>query len=230
MSTLTEQFAAVRKSQVEAQIDFFQSFTAKALESAQKLVALNLSVTRASIEKSSATAAELMSAKDPRDLFALAKHSQESINSLMAYNRALVALATGAGATLAKAAVPEAPEPKAPALALVKPAAEPESMPAAADMVAPVAAPELAQSEPVALEAAPLPSPAKPIAKAISKDAAGPVVAKPAAAPVPAASKKVVVTGIKPVDATPPPAPASRKPAVSQQQLDLPSAKAKKKK
>ena len=230
MSTLTEQFSAARKSQVEAQIDFFQSFTANALESAQKLMALNLSVSRASIEKSSAAAAELLTVKDPRDLFALAKHSQESINSLVAYNRTLVAIATGAGATLAKAAVPVAPESTAPSLALVKPTPEPESTPATAELVAPVAEPEPAQSEPAALEAAPLPSAAKPIAKAISKDAAGPAVAKPAAAPVPAAAKKVVVTGLKPVDATPPPAQASGKPALSQQQPDLPTAKAKKKK
>ena len=224
MSTLTEQFSAARKSQVEAQINFFQNYTAKAFESAQKIIALNLSVSRASMEKSSAAVVELLAAKDPRDLFALTHRTQESIDNLLAYNRELMAIAAGAGAALAAAPVPATAESKAPALALVKP----EPQVAAPAFVAPAAEPEVAA--PAAVTAAPPEAQVKPIAKAVAKAAPKAAAAKPAAAPIPApAAKPLAVSGIKPVAATPPPAPVSGKPA-AQQQLDLPAAKSKKKK
>lgn len=256
MSTLPEQFSAVRKSQVEAQISFFQNFTAKSIESVQKLVALNLSVSRASMEKSSAAVAQLLTVKDPRDLFALTNTTQESLTGVLAYSRQLMAIATGTGAALADSAIKAMPEVDI-ALALVKDAveevasavefAEPEAEPttelqpepqpepqpelATAEFVAPVAEPEPAVVEIVtATPAAPPKAEATPIAKAISQAASKVVAAKPAAAPVPAAKKATVVTGIKPVEASPPPAPVSGKPATAQQQLDLPAAKAKKRK
>lgn len=234
MSTLPEQFSAVGKSQVESQINFFQNFTAKAFESAQKIVALNVSLSRASLEKSSAAVSDLLAAKDPRDLFALTKRTQEGIDSLLAYNRALVAIATGATVTLAEQVAEIAP----PSLALVKPAplaqakpepqaqpaplaqsepqAQPEPPAAAPAFVAPVAAPDVAAPATVtATPAAPPEAQATPIAKAVSKTTTKAVAAKPAAAPFPAATKPLTVTGIKPVDAAPPPAPVSGKPALS---------------
>ena len=252
MSTLPEQFSAVRKSQVEAQISFFQNFTAKSIESVQKLVALNLSVSRASMEKSSAAVAQLLTVKDPRDLFALTNTTQESLTGVLAYSRQLMAIATGTGAALADSAIKAMPEVDI-ALALVKDAveevasavefAEPEAEPktelqpepqpelATAEFVAPVAEPEPAVVEIVtATPAAPPKAEATPIAKAISQAASKVVAAKPAAAPVPAAKKATVVTGIKPVEASPPPSPVSGKPTTAQQQLDLPAAKAKKRK
>ncbi len=235
MSTFTEQISAVRKSQVEAQLNFFQNFTAKAVESAQKIMALNLSVSRASMEKSSAAMADMLTAKDPRDLFALTKRTQESIDTILAYNRELVAIATGAAAENVAAA-----DESKPALALVKaaPAAPTvpteafEPAPPVAAFVAPVAEPEIA-APPVATAtpAAPPEAAATPIAKAAGKVVSKTVAAKPAAAPIEADSAKpVVVKGIKPVDATPPSAPVAGKPAIAQQQLDLPAAKTKKKK
>ncbi|MEJ7806202.1 MAG: phasin family protein [Telluria sp.] len=244
MSTLPEQISAASKSQVETQMHFFQNVAAKALESTQKILAFNLAVSRASIEKSSAAMADLFGAKDPRDLFALTKRAQESIDGLMAYNRELVAIATGASTALVQEAVEVVADAKAPARALAKPAPVPEAAaPEAATpelvapaFVAPVAEPEVAALAAVtATPAAPPEAKAKPIAKAVSKVATKAVAAKPAAAPVPApapADKPVLVTGIKPVEATRPPAPVSGKPVVAQQQqqLDLPAAKTKKKK
>ena len=235
MSTLPEQFSAVRKSQVEAQINFFQNFTATSLESVQKLIALNLSVSRASMEKSSAAVTQLLTVKDPRDLFALTNNSQESFNGVLAYSRELFAIATGTGAALAEAAVKVVPELKAASLAQAKPEAQTwtEPAPAAAEFVAPVAEPAPAEAATVtATPAAPPEAEVKPIAKAVGKVASKAVAAKPAAAPVAAAAElaPTVVTGLKPVEASPPPAPVSGTPAIAQQQLDLPAAKTKKKK
>ncbi len=247
MSTLPEQFSAVRKAQLDAQIQFFQNFSARSLESVQQLVALNLTTSRASMEKSAAAVAQLLSVKDPRDLFSLTNSTQESFNGALAYSRAFMAIATGTGAALAEAVVKTVPEPKTPALALVSAAepaptepaptepASPEPVAAVvapvAELVAPVAEPEALIEATVVASAAPVAPPdaeAKPIAKAVNKVVKS-AATQPVSAPVPAA-KPVVVTGIKPVDAAPPPAPVSGKPTLEQQQLDLPAAKSKKKK
>ena len=241
MSTLMEQLSAVRKSQVETQLNFFQNFTARAVESAQKIVALNLNLSRASMEKSSAAMTELLSAKDPRDLFALTKRTQETVDSLLAYNRELLAITTGSSAALVQTAlaatpsVPALPQAFAPEAAAAAAAEAPKPAAAldpvlevpVAEFVAPVAEPEVAAPAPALPETQ---AKVTPMAKAVSKVASKPVAVKPTAAPVPAANKPVVVTGIKPVDAAPPPAPVSGKPALAQQQLELPTAKAKKKK
>ncbi len=234
MSTLPEQFSAVRNSQVEAQIHFFQTVTARSLESVQKLIALNLSVSRASMEKSSAALAQLLTVKDPRDLFALTNNSQDSFNGMLAYSRELFAIATGSGAALADAAVKAVPELKAAPLAQARPETQTWAEAAsAADFVAPVAEAEVTQAATVtATPAAPPEAEPKPIAKAIGKVASKAVAARPAAAPVAAAAEvaPTIVTGLKPVEASPPPAPVSGKPAIAQQQLDLPAAKTRKKK
>ena len=216
MSTLTEQFSAVRKSQVEAQINFFQDYSARAVESVQKILALNLQVSRASVAQSSAAVAELLAVKDPRDLFALTKRSQESFEGMLAYQRQLLAITSSAGAATTPA--PATPEPNTPPLALVKPEPEPELQAAAEEPVAVLAA----AADPVPSAPAALPVKAKPLAKAVSKVAAKPQPAAPVAAPVAPASAPLVVSGIEPVDAAPPP--------LAQQQLDLPPAKGRGKK
>jgi phasin family protein len=190
MSTLTEQFSAVRKSQVEAQINFFQNFAAKAVESAQKFAALNLTVSRASMEKSSAAMAELLDAKDPRDLFALTKRTQETIDGLLAYNRELLAIATGASTALPQTTVQASPEVKTPPLALATsvPAKTPQPELPVAEFVAPLAAPVVVAPAPLVAEAK-----VKPIAKAVSKVVeAKPVVVKTVE------PKPVVVKAVEP--------------------------------
>jgi len=146
MSTLPEQFSAVRKSQVEAQLAFFQNWTTKAVESAEKIIALNLSTTRASMEKSSAAVRQLFTAKDPRDLFALTAQSQENFDGLLAYSRELFSIASGTQAALLQQNTPA----ETPAL-LTAPSVEPF--------------PEVAEVKPVV----------KAVAKGVPKPAAAPV-------------------------------------------------------
>lgn len=211
MSTLTDQFSAARTAQVEAQITFFKEFSSKAVESAGQLIALNLAVTRASVEKSTAAMGQLLTVKDPRDLFALTTQTQAGFDSLLAYGRALAGIASGASFSFTPAAAPAAPAAQ---LAAPQPAAF---------------TPELA----AAPEAEPLPAAeARPIARAASK-AVKSTAARPAAAPVEAAPKKVVVSTLKAVEAAPPPAPVAGTPLIEgkpQQQQELLPAKPKKKK
>lgn len=210
MSTLPEQFSAARKSQVEAQINFFQNYASTAVQNAEKLLALNLSTTRASMEKSSAVVRQLLAVQDPRDLFALTTQTQENFESLLAYGRELFSIASDSQATLLKQAVPViAPSvPQAPAMV---PAEAPKAK----------AAPKAVVAEPLpqTAPAAPAPVKAKPAAKvAVAEGPATPA----AAAPAPVAAAPAVVTSLKAVQAAPP--------AAEPKQLDMLAPKAKKKK
>lgn len=204
MSTLPEQFSAARKSQVEAQINFFQNYASTAVQNAEKLFALNLSTTRASMEKSSAAVRQLLTVQDPRDLFALTTQTQAGFESLLAYGRELFSIASGVQAALLKQELAIAPAPA--------------RLPASGAATLVVEAEQAPKSAP----AAPAATKAKPIARAASKVAAPAQPATPAAAPVPVASSPVVVTSLKAVEAAPPPA--------EPKQLDMPAPKAKKKK
>lgn len=233
MSTLPEQLSAAGKSQLEAQVNFIEQVAASAVANAEQVLALNLSTTRAAMANSSAALRQLLSVKDPRDLLALTTQSQASFERLLAYGRQLFSIASSSPAALLKPAAPViAPahpdEPK-----LVEPA---PNAPKVAPRLVPVApaVPEAhaALVEPVvkSTPAAPHSAKPKPIAKAASKVAAKALLATPAAAPVPASAKPVVVTTLKAVEAAPPPAPVSGKPARESKQLDMLAPKAKKKK
>lgn len=201
MSTLPEQFSAARKSQLEAQITFFQNYASTAVQNAEKLFALNLSTTRASLEKSSAAVRQLLDAQDPRDLLALTTQTQSGFESFLAYGRELFSIASDSQAALLKQAAPVI-APPAPDTAAVAPVEAPETK----------AAPMAAEAElaPKAAPAAPAATKAKPVAKAAARVAA------------PVASGPVVVSSLKAAQAEPPPA--------EPKQLDMLAPKAKKKK
>lgn len=247
MSTLPEQLSAARKSQVDAQLELFRSLSSKAVESAEKVMALNFSAGRASLEKSAAAVRQLLAAKDPRDLLALTTQTQENFETLLAYGSALFSIA-------ASARFPQPPAPAAPTLTLAPP---PAPYVAPAPHLAAVPAPESKQPDeprveaqadasaeanivkPVknAIVAAPpeaepeVPAKAKPIAKAVSKVAPKEEAPAPLAAPLAAvAPSPVTVSGIKPVEAPQPPAPVSGKPAALAKGGDTPPAKGNKKK
>ncbi len=234
MSTLPEQFSAARKAQVETQLDYVRNFTSKVVESTEKVIALNLSTTRAALEKSSATLRQLFSAKDPRDLLTLTAQSQTGFESLLAYGSELFSIASGAQGALLKAAPALAAPQLAPVtqLSAVPPAplaevevdaeveVEPAPVPvAAAPVVAPT--PDLAEeSVPVPEAVAPTPA-----AKAVSEAVAEPEIPVLSAAPVlPESAPELQFSGIEPVEA--------RKPAVQTQdkQLDMLTPKSRKKK
>jgi phasin family protein len=120
MSTFPEQFSAAGKSQVEAQLAFFQNVTAKAVEGAEKIIALNLTTGRASVEKSTAAMRQLLTVRDPRDLLAFTTHSQENFDTLLAYGRELFTIASGTQAAMLKTPAPAPQEVQALAAPVVK--------------------------------------------------------------------------------------------------------------
>ncbi|NHZ98219.1 phasin family protein [Massilia sp. CCM 8734] len=233
MSNLPEQFSAARKAQLEAQLDAFRHFSGKAVENTEKLIALNLKTTRASVEKSTAAIQQLLTAKDPRDLFALTAHSRDGFDTLLAYSRALFGIAGSVrvnapgssilSALAAPAAVRESANDEAHGADDEDYSEDydeqadddSQSESASARGVAPDSHNvHDARDEPIIVslraadepEADPLPlAEATPIARAAASVAAGPVHDTPAAAPLAADDAiQIDVSGIKPVDATPP--------------------------
>lgn len=219
MSPLTEQFSEVRKLQLDTQFNFFHTFTGKAFESAEKIIALNFDASRASLEKSSELVRQMISAKDPRDLLALTRQTQFQFDSLLAYGQQLFGIAAGVAANTATPAA-------APALSLVPPA--PTAQAASDAQMSVVAAVEAVVADEPAAEPDPIAEP-NPVAKAAGKSAELP---KPTAAsfPVPSSSKPIAVAPVKPVEAEPPPAPVSGTPEiVTKQSAAAPSKPVRKK-
>jgi phasin family protein len=230
MSPLSEQFTEARKLQLETQFDFFRNFTGKALESAEKLIALNLGTSRASLEQSSNLVRQMFAIRDPRDLFALTGQTQSQFDSVLSYGRQLFGIATGA----ATAAVPDlaaapAPAPApAPALAAPAPEAVADIAQAAASLFEPAATTPAEPAPARAIDASPVAEPAllveaKPVVEAIpiaeptavAKAVGNPEAIKPSAAsfPVPSSAQPIAVESVKPVEATPPPAQSSGAPS-----------------
>lgn len=214
---LTEATVAARQH-VATQLAFFQALTTRALENAERILALNIQTTRATLDQTSGVVRQLATARDPRDLLVLGAQSQQHLETAMAYSRKLFEITS-------KPAVPASPEPaaaEAPAPAPVAPiVTEPpvivdEPIAQAAPAPDPVVSAIQPSSHPMG-EADPEPAPAmpakaKPIAKAASKVAAAPLdVPHPAASPMPEAGP-VAIPALTPVDAIAEPAspPAKR--------------------
>jgi phasin family protein len=262
MSALPEQFSEAHRLQLDTQFNLISTFAGKAFESVEKIIALNMDASRASMEKSSALMRQMMAVKDPRDLIALTNQTQSQFDSALAYGRQLLGIATdvattpaaaaafmpasvapsaallakvprAAPAPVASKAAPAAPvaskaAPAAPAVSKAAPAAPvvTKAVPAApvASKVAPASvaqAPKvLAASAPVA-DLAPIAEP-NPIAKAVG--AQGSLLTPSAASfPVPSSTKPIAVASVKPVEAAPPHAPVSVKPAVVAKQAAAPA-------
>lgn len=232
MINIPEQLSAARKSQLEAQLNLFTSFSSKAVASAEKIVALNLSLTRDTVAKSTAALCQALSAREPADLLALSSRAPDTLSTLVAYSRDLMAIAAGslAGATdtPAPAAAPKdlafkgAPAAEDSIEQIVELAADAVTAP-----VAPVAQAEIPSASLFEAEAAPAVT-ATPMAKAVGAVGASNGALKSAAAPVPGAERQVKVSGVKPVDAAPPPAPATGTPEVAQHQPAAAKGKRKK--
>lgn len=191
MSSITEQFSAVTKSQLEAQFQIFNSLAHTAVDSAEKLIALHINTTKASVEKSSAAAKKLLDIKDAKELFSASRETPTGIDSLLAYSRELFAIASGAQAELIKSTQGTTlPQLAAPWVAPVAEAAKTAAAPVAEvakTAAAPVAAAVQAATptETAAVLPAAEPAPARAAAPVAALNAEP--AAAPAAAPTTAA-------------------------------------------
>lgn len=217
MTSLPEQLSAASTRQLSAQLDaqfrFFNTFATQALDNASRLMSLNLSASRDSVERSSHTLRQLIEATQPRDLLVLRTHAEEQVRSLFNYGRELANITANAqpfglrtiapeavspvivSSVVREALVSEAPKAAVQAAEKAAEKATEQIKQAAEPIPEPAAAPEpfvVEQAEPIATAAEvqatvleePVPvSEQKPIAKAAGKGAS-----KAAAVPQPLAA------------------------------------------
>jgi phasin family protein len=160
MTSLPEQLSAARKTQLDAQLELLRSLSTQAISSAEQVIALNLSATRASVEQSSEAVKQLLAVRDPRDLLAFGTQTQQQFQQMMDYGRNLFSIAAGAQLGLAKAklfapaagSLAPAPTPAPAAAAAPEPAPAPVAAaapePAPAPVAVPAPAPVAAESQP----------------------------------------------------------------------------------
>ncbi|KQQ33593.1 hypothetical protein ASF61_11005 [Duganella sp. Leaf126] len=208
MSSITEQFSAVTKSQLETQFHVLNSLAHTALDSTEKLLALQLSTTKASVEQSSATARKLLASKDAGEFFCAGREAPTGIDSLLAYGRELFAIASGVQAEWIKStrvtplphAAAAAAAPLAAAAEATAPVAEVPALPALHPATA--AAPRQPDTAPVvAVPAAEAAAPAASIAAAVSAVVHGdePPAPAPLAATVAPTAPEAIQPGLKPI-------------------------------
>jgi phasin family protein len=97
MFQIPEQFASAGKAQLEAQLSLISSFTNRAIEQIEKIIALQLSTSQAALVNSSSVARQLLDAKDAREWLATsASQAAPALEHLLSYSRQLFSLAASA--------------------------------------------------------------------------------------------------------------------------------------
>lgn len=120
MFAIPEQFSNATKASLESQFAMFSSLTAKAFEGVEKLVELNITAVKASLEESTAAARQLLSAKDPQEFFSLsAAQVQPTAEKALSYSKQVAAIAAGTQAEFTKAAETQIAETNRKVISLV---------------------------------------------------------------------------------------------------------------
>ena len=105
MFPAADQFAALAKSNIETQLAAMTALTSKTFESVEKMIDLNISTAKASLEDTNAAAKQLLAAKDPQEFISLsAAQAQPTAAKAIAYGRQLAGIATSAQAEFTRAA------------------------------------------------------------------------------------------------------------------------------
>ena len=105
MFSLQDQFSAATKANFESQLALITMLTGKAFESVEKLVELNLTAVKSSMEESTANAKQLLTAKDAQEFMALtASQSKPSAEKALAYSRHVAGIASSVQAEFTRAA------------------------------------------------------------------------------------------------------------------------------
>jgi phasin family protein len=120
MFAIPEQFSNATKANFESQFAIFSSLTSKAIEGMEKLVNLNITAAKASLDETSATTRQLLSAKDPQEFFSLtAAQAQPTAEKAISYSRQLASIAAGTQAEFTKAAEQQIAETNRKVISLV---------------------------------------------------------------------------------------------------------------
>lgn len=211
MFSFTEQFSATTdtaKSQLAKQLNIANEFATTAFDGVQQIIALNVSATKASVEKSSAAAKQLFEAKDPGEFFKLNAARAPNFDNILAYSQELYNIATRTQTDLLAVVQEQIKDVTAAGAAVAaKPlalAAKATTPPAAAAFAAPAPAAPAPVATPPAPAAAVAAAPAPVSAAVPPAPAAAPVApAATAAAIAPAAAAAPAAPAVKAPEAKP---------------------------
>ncbi|MBS0307554.1 MAG: phasin family protein [Proteobacteria bacterium] len=105
MYSIQDQFNVATKANVEAQLALVSALASKAFEGVEKLIDLNLTVAKTSLEESNAAAKQLLAAKDPQEFFSLAAaQAQPTAEKAAAYARHVANITTSIQSEISKTA------------------------------------------------------------------------------------------------------------------------------
>ncbi|MGN6389424.1 MAG: TIGR01841 family phasin [Burkholderiaceae bacterium] len=103
MATMSEQWTAATRMSLESQVALMTNLSAKAFEGVQKLIDLNVTAARSTLDESTATMRQLMSAKDPQEFLSMSSaQAQPTIEKALSYGRHLASIASSTQAELAR--------------------------------------------------------------------------------------------------------------------------------
>ena len=105
MFAFPEQFSNATKANLESQFALLSTLTSKTFEGIEKLVNLNIATAKSTIENSSATARQLLAAKDAQEFFALStSQAQPNAEKAQSYSRQVASIVSDTGAEFSRAA------------------------------------------------------------------------------------------------------------------------------
>ena len=119
MFTVSEQFSAATKANFDTHLAMMAALTSKAFEGIEKFVELNITVIKTSFEESTATAKQILAAKDPQEFFSLSTAQvQPTAEKALAYGRHLASITSGTQAEFTQVAETQIAETNRKVLAL----------------------------------------------------------------------------------------------------------------
>jgi phasin family protein len=105
MLSYQEQMSNATRSQIEATMELFAGLASTTFEGVEKVVDLNMTALRTSLEDSSAAVQQLLGATDPQSFFAAgAAQAQPGAEKALSYVRGLAAISSGLSTEFARAA------------------------------------------------------------------------------------------------------------------------------
>jgi phasin family protein len=104
MFSFQEQLSAATKNNLETQLALLTTLTGKVLESVEKVIELNMNVTKAALEESTSNARQLLAAKDPQEFFALSATQLQPVGEkTVSYGRHVATIVSGLQSEFTKA-------------------------------------------------------------------------------------------------------------------------------
>lgn len=105
MISSQEQWSTAARANLTAGFSLYNSLASATLNSLEKLINLNVTAAKASMEESTAATRQMLTAKDPRELLTLiSAQTRPSLEKVLSYSSHVANIASGAQAEFTKAA------------------------------------------------------------------------------------------------------------------------------